>query len=108
MDIASARALKEELKSNVLAPLVEAAMQPERLAISATAVRLRPSAHQRTLAIGIAPKGKGQAQIAVRVQRRALMADAEKIAAKARGEADIRYIGRVQKRAVATTDSPRA
>jgi len=99
MNIASARALKEELKSSVLAPLMETAMQPERFAVAAMAVRPSTAGQQRTLALGIVPKGNGQALLAIRVQRRALMPDAERISARARGEADIRYIGRVQKRA---------
>lgn len=100
MDIASARALKQELKARILPSIVTEAMQPRRLAISATAIKPAAAAQQRTLAIGIVPKGKGQAHLAIRVQRRALMPDAERIAEKARGEAEIRYIGRVQKRQI--------
>ncbi|MCW5772023.1 MAG: hypothetical protein KIT16_10345 [Rhodospirillaceae bacterium] len=107
MEIASARALKAELKSQVLPPLLAEAIKPQRLAVAATASKIA-LAHlaaapmrQRTIALGIVPKGKGQAQLAIRVQRRALLPAAQHIAARAHGEAEIRYIGRVEKRQAA-------
>jgi hypothetical protein len=100
MDIASARALKEEIKNKILPSVMKEIMQPRRLAIAATAIRPAPLLQQRTIALGIVPAPKGQAKLAIRVQRQALMPDAERIAEKAKGEADIRYIGRVSKRQI--------
>ena len=54
---------------------------------------------QPDLALGIAGKAGGGYQLAVRVQRRGLLGGARvaEIVQEARGEADVRYIGRVEK-----------
>ncbi len=58
---------------------------------------------QSSVALGISSKGKsGNYRLAVRIQRRAFQADAYLTQLKkvARGEVDVRYVGRISKRAV--------
>ena len=58
-------------------------------------------AHPRTFALGIAPqKKKGDFALAVRIQNRAFEGslEVERLKKRAKGEIDIRYIGRVAKR----------
>ncbi len=99
MKLESVRELKATLQSTVLATLGE----PARIrAFGVAAGPVEPStAPPRTLALGVVP-GKGDSyRLAVRIQRRALEeSDTVKaILKKSHGEADIRYIGRVSKRA---------
>jgi hypothetical protein len=56
----------------------------------------------RTIAIGVSRRGRNDYRLAVRLQRRALAAapQVEAIRKRAKGEVDIRYIGRLTKRAV--------
>jgi hypothetical protein len=101
MRLDSARELKQEIRQKLLRPLVEGRRLAAPLAFAAGAP---PSerAIQRLLSIGVAPAGRQNARIAVRVQRRALLegAEVESIRKLARNEVDVRYIGRIQKRAV--------
>ncbi|MFO1323631.1 MAG: hypothetical protein U1F15_06165 [Burkholderiales bacterium] len=55
---------------------------------------------RRTIALGITRKGKKDFQLAVRVQRAELVRSAQldAIVKKAKGEADVRYVGRLYKR----------
>jgi hypothetical protein len=58
---------------------------------------------QRTVALGIARKGrKNDYTVAVRLQRRPVQGDnyVERLHKAARGEVDVRYVGRIAKRAV--------
>jgi hypothetical protein len=57
---------------------------------------------QHTIALGIVAKGKNSYQLAVRVQTRALEngPQIEAIRKNAKGEADIRYVGRIFKRTI--------
>jgi len=57
------------------------------------------SAVQRDFALGIAPKGAGDYELAIRVQRRGLLTGArlDSFIEAAHGEAQVRYIGRVEK-----------
>jgi hypothetical protein len=56
----------------------------------------------RTVALGVAPKGKNSFQLAVRVQQRGLEASREvdRITQQARGEVDVRYVGAITKRVI--------
>jgi hypothetical protein len=56
----------------------------------------------RTLALGVSKRARNDYRLAVRLQRRALAGapQVEAIRKRARGEVDIRYIGRLTKRAV--------
>jgi len=116
MRLDSVRELKQQLLSNVVMPLNEGA----RLAVSArrtrevvigaaddVAVAAGPitqlSARQRTLALGIAPRGSGKDfALAIRVQRERLMTSSllDELKKAAKGEVDVRYVGRASKRRV--------
>lgn len=54
------------------------------------------------MALGVAPKGKNDFQLAVRVQQRSLEAsrEVERITRRARGEVDLRYVGSINKRVI--------
>lgn len=99
MQLDSARELKESLLDTLVATL------SERPSIRALGVPAGPFSENgmppRTVAIGLAPKGDGQYQLAVRLQRRALEFSGlvDSIRKKAKGEVEVRYIGRVSKRA---------
>jgi hypothetical protein len=116
MKLESARDLKQEMLANLVEPLsvvasggavvsAAAAARIEALGIrrGAFAVGARPPDTlpriQRSLAIGIAPRG-GEFQLAVRVQRQGLMSGplVVEMVQKAKGEADVRMIGRIDKR----------
>jgi hypothetical protein len=98
MRLESARGLKLSLVQGVIVPLsVEgAAIGP--LPVGARPVGQVPRLH-RSIALGIARQG-GNYRLAVRVQRPGLLAGplVEHIVREARGEADVRLIGRIDKR----------
>lgn len=118
MRLQSAKDLKAELLENVVVPF-DAAARPgapaamraravpggaDVLAAESTfAVAARPPDElpkiHRSVALGIATRGDDY-RLAVRVQRQALMGSAlvEHIVKQAKGEADVRLIGRVEKR----------
>jgi hypothetical protein len=98
MQLDSVRELKAALHSSILAPLTE----PPRLralGVPAGAMAAAPVS-PRTLALGIVPGGGAQYRLAVRLQRRALEGSdtVEAIKKHAKGEVEVRYIGRVVKR----------
>jgi hypothetical protein len=64
-------------------------------------VREDPDGH-RTLALGVAPGTRSEFRLAVRVQRSALRSSAllDRIRAEAKGEVDVRMVGRIVKRTV--------
>ncbi|MGH6945790.1 MAG: hypothetical protein ACREDZ_00540 [Kiloniellales bacterium] len=107
MHLESVRSLKEEIRQRILGPLIEAGRSPRtrrsRGSSIALAAGARPKTRecQRLLSIGVAPAGRKSVRLAVRVQRRALLESpaVERIVALARNEVDLRYVGRIQKRA---------
>jgi hypothetical protein len=97
----SARARRGAGRGGLGAGTLAAVAEHAVLAMSAQGIDALPEL-QRTIALGIAPHGKsGQYRLAVRVQRSALLSSPhiERIQKAARGEADVRYIGRIVKRA---------
>jgi hypothetical protein len=81
-------------------PLTATSQKVSALAIGARAVeKVDPT--QRTIALGIARKNEKDFRLAVRLQSRALemSPQVETIHKAAQGEVDVRYIGRVVKRA---------
>jgi hypothetical protein len=64
---------------------------------------------QPSLALGIAPQPSGDFRLAVRVQRRELLGSArlEAISKAARGEIDVRYVGRLTKLSTSETSRTR-
>jgi hypothetical protein len=100
MQIDSARELKALCLKQQIGPIMARAAA-SGLAVSARAVTEVDDV-QRTIALGIVPRGKNSYQLAVRVQTRALenSPQVEAIRKNAKGEAEIRYIGRIVKRGV--------
>ena len=102
MDIDNARELKSSLLGNVTASLAKPA------AVRSLGVRARefqPSKDvTRTMAIGITTQGK-EHKLAIRLQRRTLEDHAvlTRIRERAKGEVDIKYVGRIQKLETPTT-----
>lgn len=102
MNIDNARELKSLLLGNVTTSLAKSA------AVRSLGVRARkvPPAKEamRTMAIGITTKGK-EHKIAIRLQRRSLEDHPvlTRIRERAKGEVDIKYVGRIQKLESPTT-----
>lgn len=99
MRLDSVRELKQQAIRRVVAPMLAAAPRALGLAYAATALTATRQT-QRLLALGVAPAGAGQFKLAVRLQRHSLGVGAEldRLKQMARGELEVRFIGRVQKR----------
>ena len=99
MHIDSVRELKAWCFKQHIEPLLAIPGKLSALALSARPVRLIDQP-QRTMALGIARKSETDFRLAVRLQSQALEGspEIEAIVQKARGEADVRYIGRLVKR----------
>ncbi|QDZ08160.1 hypothetical protein FPZ24_12280 [Sphingomonas panacisoli] len=97
MELASVRALKEEI-SDIVAPIVEQQIAARKFGLPASPI-VHASLPQRSVALGIAASDKGY-RLAVRTQRR-MLEENDKLLAdiqnRARGEADIRYVGQLFK-----------
>jgi hypothetical protein len=99
MRLDSARELKATLAGSVLeslsTPIVTRSLGVPAQPMSAI------GAHTPTIALGLGRKGREDYVIAVRLQRRGLENSPQVAAVRkqAKGEVDIRYIGRVAKRA---------
>lgn len=106
MNIDSVRELKAMMVRKHLKPLVT-----NQKIVSALALGARPvgqvDAIQRTIALGVSRKQGQDFRLAVRIQSRALenSAQVEEITKQAKGEADVRYVGRIVKRAAAWNQS---
>jgi hypothetical protein len=111
MKLQSARDLKLEVLETMVRPFVEASMASvlsgkskakaaalefKPLSVSAGSTEARP---HRSIALGLAQRG-GEYKLAIRVQRQAMLHSpmVERLVAKAKGEVDLRLIGRVDKR----------
>ena len=110
MKLASARELKAALRDGVVEGMAEALKRDAALVMTASRSAALPAV-ARTLALGIAPSERGDFKLAVRVQRRGLedAAQLETIRSRARGEVDVRYVGRVAalaRRRAADSDVP--
>ena len=96
----SVRALKAEIAEAVVQPAVTAAAESGRLSVSAMSLR-RAVGPSPAVALGVAQGRRGKDfRLAVRLQRRLFEADAEMLAEierRAKGEVDIRYVGRINK-----------
>lgn len=107
MQLDSVRNLKASVQASVVAPLAVAGAGRRSLALSAQPMG-NLAGPRRTVALGISRKGKNDFQLAVRVQRPELLdsAQVEAIVKKAKGEAEVRYIGRLMKRKAAAAAVP--
>jgi hypothetical protein len=95
MNIESARSLKESLMANLVPSLVERLPVARAYGLPAGPVKTVEE-NPRALALGVSPAKKGY-RLAVRVQHRALLESDKirQITARAKGEVDVKYIGRV-------------
>ncbi len=101
MRLDSARELKAQLTRSVIDPLSTSVVMRSTLGVAAqpmSALGIRTP----TIALGVARKGEDDYVLAARLQRRGLESSTqlEAIRKEARGEVDVRYIGRVTKLAV--------
>lgn len=102
MNIDNARELKSSLLGNVTASLAKST------AVRSLGIRAQESHPgkdaMRTMAIGITTKGK-EHKLAIRLQRRSLEDHPvlTRIRERAKGEVDIKYVGRIQKLETPTT-----
>ena len=99
MHIDSVRELKAECFKQHIEPLLATRGKLSGLALSARPVKLIDQP-QRTIALGIGRRNENDFRLAVRLQSQALenSPEIEAIVQKAKGEADVRYIGRLVKR----------
>ena len=92
-----------DLKASLMRPAITFAGRSETIAARAMAARPVEDVDtvQRAVALGVAPRGRNDYKLAVRVQSRAIETGGElaTIVRRARGEVDVRYVGRVVKRA---------
>lgn len=98
MRLDSARELKARLTTSIVEPLSASPATRSALGVSAqpmSSLSTRPA----TMALGLCPKDRGDFVLAVRLQSRALEGgrQVEEIRRQAKGEVDVRYIGRVVK-----------
>ena len=114
MQIDSVRELKARLADETVTPAKEqivassvavrsVAPKAARSAVNVAAQSIKAvDPVQRLVALGITKKSKNNYRLAVRLQRRALMGHdyVERIRKAAKGEVDVRYVGRISKRAV--------
>ncbi|UPK01686.1 hypothetical protein [Bradyrhizobium sp. 170] len=103
MNIDSARALKEEIASQVVPPAVSAIQRAGGFSITTFSLS-RMTKAEPLVALGIAQgTGHGDVRVAVRLQRRSLehsQSMIENIRQRAKNEVDVRFVGRVAKHAL--------
>jgi hypothetical protein len=100
MRLDSARALKADLLRSLVSGLGDALLRQRALPMAAQDVRVL-DALPPTMALGVAPAGRGDYKLALRLQTRALEGSrqVQAVLRRARGEVDVRYVGRISKRA---------
>lgn len=103
MDIASVRALKEEIASQVVPPAIAAIHAEGGFSITTFSLKKMTKARPE-VALGIAPgQRRGDVRLAVRLQRRSLeraQSFIETIRKRARDEVEVRFVGRIAKHAL--------
>lgn len=101
MRLDSVRELKSALTSTLLGPLATSVTARRALNVAAQPLAEAAGLH-RTVALGITKAGKGDFRLAVRVQRRAMenSPQLETVRKQAKDEVEVRYVGRVIKRAL--------
>lgn len=99
MKLDSARELKQTITARLL-PQIETTIATRSSFGRPTVPLRRATEPPPSLALGVAPSGRGY-RLAVRVQKRAFQQSRELdfITKRARGELDLRYVGRISKRA---------
>src|SRR5947207_824962 len=99
MNLTSARELKLSLSQTLLANVANTIRSRSAFGVASRALS-DMSPVPRTLAVGIAPRGR-ELRLAIRVQHRAMenSPEIELMRKRAKGEVDVRYVGRVLKSA---------
>ncbi len=107
MKLDSVRELKQLMEIKLLPRIQASAAMRADFGRSATLFS-RAGEPLRSVALGVAPTRKGDFRLAVRVQKRALEDSRElaQIAKQAKGEVDVRYVGRVSKNAAPWMRTP--
>lgn len=102
MELDSARGLKQLLSDKILAPLAQGGAQGVHSMALAAGPMKKVSETLPSLALGVCHKQGKEYQLAVRCQREELLdsKEVEQIKSRARNEVDVRFIGRLRKRAV--------
>src|SRR5687768_2467192 len=101
MQLDSARGLKQLLSDTVLASITAGGTAAVHSFALGAGSMAKVDATLPSLALGLAPKKGNQYQLAVRCQRAELMdsKEMEQIRKKAKNEVDVRFVGRLRKRA---------
>ena len=99
MKLDSARELKQTISARLL-PQIETTITARSSFGRSTVPLAQATQPPPSLALGVAPAGRGY-RLAVRVQKRAFQQsrEVEFISKRAKGEVDLRYVGRINKRA---------
>lgn len=100
MRLESVRALKAEVTETIVRPMIAEALESRRFGVQTRSLSVARRAAPRGIALGIAKAGRRDYRLAVRLQSRAFENDGllrEKLGSLARGEADIRYVGKLAK-----------
>ena len=99
MRLESAQSLKQSLLAGMVSPFVSLAARAASFAVAAQPHNQVPDVH-RAIALGVTPVRKNQYRLAIRVQRLSLLKSSlvGDMVKKARGEADVRFVGRLAKR----------
>jgi len=102
MQLDSARGLKQQLLQSVLAPLAAGGEAVRSFALGAGPIQ-KVDSILPSMALGLVRKKGQQFHLAVRCQREELLEskEVEQIRRRAKGEVDVRFIGRLRKRAKA-------
>jgi hypothetical protein len=101
MKLDSVRGLKASLNETVIAPMTTSVVTRSSLGVAAQPMTAAGEGLP-TMALGVMRRAKDDYVLAVRVQKRGLenSPQLDAIVKRAKGEADVRYIGRVVKRAI--------
>lgn len=100
MKLNSVREIKARALDKIVQPMLAARPRALGLAFAAAPIG-NTKQTTRLFALGVSPAGKGNFKLAIRLQRHSLAAhpEIEHLTKLAKGEVDINFIGRVQKRA---------
>lgn len=98
MKLDSVRGLKQSLQATVIKRLSESDVTRAALGVAAQALSVT-GPQPPTIAVGVSIKGEDDYALAVRIQKRGLenSKEVEAIRKEAKGEVDVRYVGRIQK-----------
>lgn len=104
MDLEEVRDLKQRALEQIIKPMATASIQSLALAFAATDMRKTQLPQpKRMMALGVSrgPKSKGY-KLAVRLQRHSMLdrPELERLRRMADGQLDVRFVGRIEKRAL--------